>query len=481
MAAFAAMTFKWAQGRGLEKTLGGSQPRSAPALLIAPMSRSFQRLLTNANSVLRCSHSKAPPLVQSSRISWSVFPVSRKMYFSSIIQEITSTLAPVLIIIQVFSYVFGWALALLSYLYSRRDRRDLVNQAIKLGAAQQEAQDARRRADEQAEAVRSERAEVDRLNSELKGITEGSQELWKLRPPHEFPEFRSWLRDPVGAKLLTVGNLKGGVGKTTISANLAAYVSETLGKRVLLIDLDYQASLSNMMLLAINSEDVESKVEKLFDAGAELATVMSSAIHLVPKLSRGWLVPANYPFAQTENLLLLQWLIDKNSDVDVRYRLAHTLLNPNIRQRFDLIIFDMPPRMTLGSVNALVASHHFVVPTALDKLSAEAVATFVSNMKAIKTDLNLDLELAWIVGGLSRAANLNQREEAALELAREGGKVWRTDVDFVLPYTIPRAVDIANAAGEDIAYLTSGPRGAHVQAIFDPIFAAICKKIGLIN
>lgn len=49
--------------------------------------------------------------------------------------------------------------------------------------------------------------------------------------------------------IIMVANLKGGVGKTTLTANLAAFFSER-GKRVLLIDCDYQGSLSNMLLSA---------------------------------------------------------------------------------------------------------------------------------------------------------------------------------------------------------------------------------------
>jgi cellulose biosynthesis protein BcsQ len=60
--------------------------------------------------------------------------------------------------------------------------------------------------------------------------------------------------------------------------------------------------------------------------------------------------------------------------------------------------------MTLGSINALVASHYFLVPSILDKLSAEAVAQFLANMKAIKKDLSLDLDLAGIIGCMTRLA-----------------------------------------------------------------------------
>ena len=87
----------------------------------------------------------------------------------------------------------------------------------------------------------------------------------------------------------------------------------------------------------------------------------------------------------------MKWLLQDDGGIDVRYRLADALLRPEVRQGYELIILDMPPRMTLGSVNALVTSHYFLVPTIHDKISAEAVSTFLKQMIAIKKDLDLIL------------------------------------------------------------------------------------------
>src|SRR5439155_20877282 len=135
----------------------------------------------------------------------------------------------------------------------------------------------------------------------------------------------------------------------------------------------------NMLMLAIQREEVESRVDLLFGETANLATMERARVHLVPKINRGWLVPANYTFAQLENRLLLEWLLQQDGGLDVRYRLANALLRPEVRQSYAAIVLDMPPRMTLGSINALVASHAFVVPTILDTLSVEAVGQFLTN------------------------------------------------------------------------------------------------------
>jgi cellulose biosynthesis protein BcsQ len=136
----------------------------------------------------------------------------------------------------------------------------------------------------------------------------------------------------------------------------------------------------------------------------------------------------------------------------------------------------MPPRMTLGSINALVASHAFVVPTVLDRLSAEAVSQFLANMRAIKADLALDIDLAGIAGVMTRVIALSATETAALERAREGGATWGADRDYVFKTTLPRRVDIASAAGGDIAYFGSDNNGP-LAGLFDPLFEEICTAV----
>ena len=387
-------------------------------------------------------------------------------------------------LIKFISYIVSPILAYFAFRANRRSHEEIARKSEELGRLSNEVDNAHSSLrDKQHELVLaaneidSRGREVQKLQDDLRQITEGAQELWKLRGVRAFPEYLSWHRDPVGARIVTIGNLKGGVGKTTIAANLAAYISETRNEPVLLVDLDYQGSLSNMLMLAIEREEVESKVDRLFAPDANLIALEGAKEHLTPKLNRGWLVPANYSFAQVENQLLLKWLLRDDGEIDVRFRLANALLRPEVRRGYVAIIFDMPPRMTLGSINALVASHYFIVPTMLDKLSAEAVGQFIANMKAIKSDLKLDLKLGGIVGCMSRQNDLSSKEQQARELARQGGYLWREDKDYVFQTTVPRRVDIGNAAGEDVAYCVREGLRYPNRAIFDPLFEEICDEI----
>ena len=153
-------------------------------------------------------------------------------------------------IIQFISYIVSPVLALIAFWLNRRDRKEIIAQTraneraqVSLEQAQELAAQQQAEIDAALRDLAHKGTEVEKLRSDLRSITEGSQELWKLRPAKAFPEYLTWLRDPAGAKLITFGNLKGGVGKTTLAANFAAYLSHTRNKPVLLVDLDYQGSL----------------------------------------------------------------------------------------------------------------------------------------------------------------------------------------------------------------------------------------------
>jgi cellulose biosynthesis protein BcsQ len=137
----------------------------------------------------------------------------------------------------------------------------------------------------------------------------------------------------------------------------------------------------------------------------------------------------------------------------------------------------MPPRMTLGTVNALVTSHYLFVPTVLDVLSVEAVSQFLTSAKQVRTDLDLEIELAGIIGCMTRQTELSANERRALELCRFAGEVWRPGVDYVLKATLPRKVDIAGAAGLDVAYFGKDGGNTPLRNCFDPLFEEMFEKI----
>ena len=166
------------------------------------------------------------------------------MYLKVLSEWLRLYLDPYEPIFKLVSFVIGPVVAIIAFCLNLRTRRELITKGEELGAARAASERAREAASQKQQEVDRTRAaleargaEVAKLEKNLRDITEGSEDLWRLRPPRPFATYLSWIRDPAGAKLITIGNLKGGVGKTTLAANLAAFISETQKKPVLVVDL----------------------------------------------------------------------------------------------------------------------------------------------------------------------------------------------------------------------------------------------------
>ena len=195
----------------------------------------------------------------------------------------------------------------------------------------------------------------DKLQTLRNAVLGSEDELWRIHPATPFAAHADWVasRRPI---VITIANLKGGVGKTTLTTSLAAFFDLTAKKRVLAVDLDYQGSLSNMMLSAAGETEVVSKVNRVLDGTVKPGAYKEVAVHLHKVLPRTWVVPAYYALAPLENRLMVEWLLQETPD-DIRYRLARFLADSQIRDNFDIVLIDVPPRLTTGTINALCEQH----------------------------------------------------------------------------------------------------------------------------
>ena len=174
--------------------------------------------------------------------------------------------------------------------------------------------------------------------------------------------------------IISMVNNKGGVGKTTTTVNLAEALAR-LGKKVLVIDIDGQASASMAM-------GVERK-------------------KLQPSLS-DVIFPVNDPTNQKDIVSIIRKNVLPNVDLitsttelysfDVRYAETpdidfHGVLREKfqpLRSLYDFIIIDCPPTFTLLTINALIASDHYIVPITPNYLSAEGFQNFLEMMDLIQ-------------------------------------------------------------------------------------------------
>jgi cellulose biosynthesis protein BcsQ len=251
-----------------------------------------------------------------------------------------------------------------------------------------------------------------RLQAELSALLQRFDDLQKIDttvwtgkssqvgPPPTFVP-----RERRRARFVTFLNLKGGVGKTTIVANLAAALATgVLGdkKRVLAVDLDYQGTLSNRCVERRILDDRRGQrrtADRLVDTSpaADPAEVVRDL--LVPIGATGEMGSIIIADDLLDNFDFRKQALFAIECVEVRFEHRRLLHQPAVTDQFDFVFFDCPPRLTTSSINALAASDWIVVPTGLDPNDVEAVPRSLRWFERLRTQANIDFhaQLAGII------------------------------------------------------------------------------------
>jgi chromosome partitioning protein len=309
--------------------------------------------------------------------------------------------------------------------------------------------------------------------------------LWLLnpiQPPTGYPD-----RIASSIPVLAIANLKGGVGKTTLAANLAAYFADSdreSPERVLLIDLDYQGSLSLMCAGGeppVPEPGLHSLATQAIAGTNDAPTIVLSARE-VPGCDLVNIIQSFFDLAKEENRLMVHWLIREEQN-DIRYNLANLILNELVQRRFNRVIIDCPPRLSTSCVQALCATTHVLIPTVLHPTSTSAVRTFLDQLRSHK-DIWPELKRISVVGtmtagNLGEGGALQNVEHAALEslrrdlhaFGRSGGlhPALLEEATF-----IQRRTAIADATGTGIAYIRDI---GNLDAQLREMFARLGRKI----
>jgi chromosome partitioning protein len=239
------------------------------------------------------------------------------------------------------------------------------------------------------------------------------------------------------AHIIGLVNQKGGVGKTTTSISLGAYLA-AMGKYVLLVDLDPQANATSGMGLQIGSDHLSIYHAMVHDHNPDTLIRKTSVFGCNVLPSSESLAGANVDLVGMEGR---------------EFKLKEAL--NKVRAGYDYILIDCPPSLGLLTINGLAAAEQLVIPVQCEYFALEGLSQLFRTINLVIQGINPDLKILGVL-----LTMYDKRNRLAREVLKE---VQRNFPGYVFDAVVPRSVSLAEAPSfaKPILQYDPGSKGAN--------------------
>lgn len=250
------------------------------------------------------------------------------------------------------------------------------------------------------------------------------------------------------AKIISIANQKGGVGKTTTAINLSSALA-IHSRRVLLIDMDPQGNAGRGLGI-----DITAAPYTIYDALRGTIDIDKTILRTsVKDLS---LIPSNLRLASLEASMYAR-------PQEKPFELLKKALEP-ILDRYDYIIIDCPPSLGLLNLNALACSNSVLIPVQCEFFSMEAVASILSSIHDVQISLNGNLQIEGFLLTMYDA-----RTQLGMEIQQEVRRLFKENT-FVTVIPRNQSISESQARGLPVTSFRPSSQGSYA-------YIALAKEV----